>query len=250
MITIKTPAEVEKMRQGGRRLASVISELQRRVEVGVSTFELDQLARELIKKQGGQPSFLGYQGYPAALCTSINEQIVHGIPNKAVALKAGDLLSLDLGFCYQGLHTDMAVTLAVGRVSSEAKRLIKVTSQSLKLAIKTMKVGIHLGDVSFTIQSFIENNNFNVVRDLVGHGVGREIHEEPKIPNYGQSGTGPILQAGMTLALEPMVTLGNYQIRTLEDGWTIQTADNSLSAHFEHTILVTEKGAEVLTLNE
>ena len=247
MITIKNPEEIKIMRQGGQKLAEVMAEVQSLVKPGITTLELDQAAQRAIKKKGGTPSFLGYQEFPKTLCTSINSQVVHGIPSQDVKAKDGDILSLDCGLKYQGFHTDMAKTMLIGQVSPEAKKLVAATKEALKLFVKMVRPGILLGDIGFAVQTLVESRGFNVVRDLVGHGIGRELHEEPKIQNYGVKGTGVELKAGMTLAFEPMVTAGDYHLKTWDDGWTVETVDKSLSAHFEHTILVTENGAKVLT---
>jgi len=250
MIIIKTNKEIEFMRQGGRILARVLKLVAERARPGVGTKELDEFAESEIRKAGGQPAFKGYRGFPSTLCTSINSEVVHApaIPDRK--LKEGDILSLDAGVRYpvkKGMVVDAAITLPVGKVSHKAKRLIKVTKKSLDLAIKKIRPGIYLGDISFTIQNFVEKNNFNVIRELVGHGVGRRVHEEPQIPNYGLKKTGPILQPGMTLAIEPMVAMGDFSVMLDKDKQTFKTKDGSLSAHFEHTVLVTEKGSEVLT---
>jgi methionyl aminopeptidase len=218
-----------------------------KVKAGVSTQALNDYAEELIARAGGAPAFKNYKGYPATLCTSVNSQIVHGIPSEKVILENGDIIGLDLGLVYQGMVTDMARTFAVGKISKEAKKLIQVTRECLTRAIKEIAPGKHLGDLSFAVQSHAEKNGFSVVRELVGHGVGREVHEDPPIPNYGEKGTDLILKPGMTLAIEPMINLGQWPARFLKDGWTVETRDGSLSAHFEHTVAVTEDGYEILT---
>ncbi|MGC9049200.1 MAG: type I methionyl aminopeptidase [Patescibacteria group bacterium] len=257
MIPIKTSEEIEIMRQAGKYLAQIMREIARQVKPGISTFELDELAEKLIRQIGAESAFKGYlpdtvqpnhrSGYPATLCTSINNEVVHGIPNKNRFLKNGDIVGIDCGLKLKGYFSDMAITLAVGKVGPAAKKLLNVTKKALDLAIKKIKPGIHLGDVSFTIQNYVEKNNFSVVRELSGHGVGQKLHEEPTILNFGKPSTGPILKEGMVLAIEPMVNTGTWQIKTLPDGWTIVTADGSLSAHFEHTIVVTKNGAKILT---
>jgi len=255
MISIKTSEEIKIMRQAGRILAQVMKKVARQVKPGISTFELDEMAEKLIKNFGAEPAFKGYQpdtvynqkGYPATLCTSINNEVVHGIPSPNRFLKEGDIIGLDCGVKFQDYYADMAITLPVGKINSEARRLILVTKKALGLAIKKIKPGIHLGDISSTIQSYVEKNGFSVVRELSGHGIGKNLHEEPTILNFGKPNTGPILKEGMTLAIEPMINVGDWKVKTLDDGWTIVTADNSLSAHFEHTILVTSRGAEILT---
>ena len=215
----------------------------------MKTKELDQLAEDFIKKQGGYPAFKGYRGFPASICVSINEEVVHGIPGERV-IEPGQIVSVDAGILKDGYYADAALTYPIGEVGEEALRLIRVTHQALEKAIGSLQAGRHLSDVSFVIQSFVEENGFSVVRDLVGHGIGKKMHEEPQIPNFGIPGQGVVLKKGMVLAIEPMVNVGNYEISTKEDKWTIVTSDGSLSAHFEHTVAVTDNGAEVLTREE
>jgi len=251
MIPIKTPEEIEVMRRAGQILAGIMKMIVLRVRENISTLELDQVAEELILKAGAEPAFKGYKDkgriYPATLCTSVNNQVVHAIPQKDQILKMGDIVGLDCGLKYQDYYSDMAVTISVGRPSPQTKKLIKVTKKSLERGIRIIKLGIRLGDLSWAIQSWIEKNGFSVVRQLGGHGIGRELHEEPSILNYGEKQTGPVLKEGMVLAIEPMVNVGGWRVKTLDDGWTVVTEDGSLSAHFEHTILVTRHGAEILT---
>ncbi|MFH1225881.1 MAG: type I methionyl aminopeptidase [bacterium] len=253
MIIIKTEKEIAIMRAGGRKLAKILREIVRQVRPGAMTGDLENLANELITKEGGQPSFKGYKNssaadpYDSALCVSLNNEVVHRSPWPSRAIKAGDLVSIDIGLEYQGYHTDMAISVGVGKVSSEVKKLLKITKQALDKAIKEIKPGKTLGDIGYAVQSLVEKNGFNVVRQLAGHGVGRKIHEDPPVLNYGQPGKGLELKEGMTLAIEPMVNVGRAEVISLEDGWTIATADNSLSAHFEHTVAITEKGCEALT---
>ena len=243
---IKTQKEIEIMAEGGKILAKIMKELEKRVQPGITTKELDSLAEELILKAGGKCSFKGYEGFPACLCTSINEEIVHVVPSDRV-LKEGDIISLDLGIFYKGFHTDMAVTLPVGKVLPEAQRLIRVTKKALKRGLKKVRVGNTFGDVGNTIQRYVESQGFNVVRDLCGHGIGKELHEEPKILNYGKRHSGEEIKEGMVFCLEPMVTAGDWKIKKTSDGYGYQTADASLSAHFEHTIVVTKNGFQILT---
>lgn len=246
MITIKTPAEIEIMAEGGKILSQIMKELIARVKPGIKTKELDGLAQSLILKYGGKPSFKGYQGFPACLCTSINDEIVHVVPSERV-LKEGDIISLDLGIFYKGFHTDMAVTLPVGKVSPEAQRLIRVTKKALKRGIKKVRPGNTVGDIGNTIQRYVESQGFNVVRDLCGHGIGRELHEDPKILNYGKRGKGEELKEGMVICIEPMVTMGHWKLKKMEDGHGYKTEDGSLSCHFEQTIAVTKNGPRILT---
>ncbi|MDD4996239.1 MAG: type I methionyl aminopeptidase [Patescibacteria group bacterium] len=251
MILIKTSKEIEIMRQAGKILSEVMKKIVPHVHRGVSTLELDKLAEKLIRENGAEPGFKNYESYgrfyPATLCTSINNQVVHALPKKNKILKNGDIIGLDCGVKYKGYYSDMALTVGVGEISFQAKRLIQITKESLEIAIKNIRPEIHLGDISWPIQSFVEKNRLSVVRQLCGHGIGKELHEEPNVFNYGDRGTGLILKPGMVLAIEPMVNEGDWRIETLDDEWTIVTKDGSLSAHFEHTILITKTGAEVLT---
>jgi methionyl aminopeptidase len=246
MIELKTEREIEIVKRNGQILAKTLKLLEEKTKPGMKTKELDQLAEDFIKKQGGYPAFKGYRGFPASICVSINEEVVHGIPGERV-IEPGQIVSLDVGIFKDGYYADAAETYPVGEVSEEALRLIRITRQALEHAIGSLKAGKHLSDVSFAIQSFVEENGFSVVRDLVGHGIGKKMHEEPQIPNFGMPGQGVVLKKGMVLAIEPMVNAGTYEISTKQDQWTIVTSDSSLSAHFEHTVAVTENGAEVLT---
>lgn len=246
-IDLKTKVEIDTMRLGGKIASRILNYLKSQVVEGVTTAKLDQLAEKMILEAGAKPSFKGYRGYPGSVCISVNDEVVHGIPGPRV-LKKGDLVGLDLGVFYQGFHTDTALTCVVGgKMSPEVKKLLEVTSLSLERGIKLCKEGVYLGDVQNVIQETIEGAGFGVIRDLVGHGVGRTLQEPPQIPNYGISGTGPILKEGMTLAIEPMVSMGDWQVEILDDNWTVVTRDHSLSAHFEHTIAITKTGAEILT---
>ncbi|MCX6785306.1 MAG: type I methionyl aminopeptidase [Candidatus Komeilibacteria bacterium] len=247
-ITIKTSAEIKKLRAGGKILAKIIKQLGRAAKAGTTTLELDSLARKLILDYGATPSFenFGEPPYPAVLCASNNEGIVHCIPDNE-KLKEGDILGLDLGIWYQGLCTDMAITVPVGKVSAAAKKLLKVTQKSLELAIQQVKPDKTIGDIGYAVQTYVEQNGFGVVRRLVGHGVGYGVHEEPRIPNFGKPGQGQVLKEGMVIAIEPMVTAGHFEIEVLANNWNIVTADRSLAAHFEHTVAVTKNGCEILT---
>lgn len=244
---IKSDEELDSMRRAGRELARVREEVVRAVRPGVTTQDLDQLAYRRIKELGAQPAFLGYNGYPATLCTSINEEVVHGIPSARRRLNSGDLVSIDVGLILQGFYSDTAVSVAVGEVSPEIHRLIEVTRKALETGIAAMRSEGRVGDVSSAIQRYIESQKMAVVRDYTGHGIGREMHEEPKVPNYGSPGGGLRLRPGMVLAIEPMVNLGTWRTETLEDGWTVVTADGKPSAHFEHTVALTASGVEILT---
>jgi len=247
MIVIKTKDEIEKMRKGGRILARVMRDLQKEVKEGVSTGRLNEIAEKLIKENGAEPSFKNYRNYPCSLCTSVNDKVVHGIPSEKEILKNGDIISLDLGVKYLDYYTDMAITLPLGKISKKSEKLITITQNALEKALEQVKPGNFIGDISYAIQKYVEDRGFSVVRDLVGHGVGKEVHEDPRIPNFGLPKTGPILEEGMTIAIEPMVTLGSWEVETLSDGWTVRTKDRSLACHFEHTILVTKRGYEILT---
>ncbi len=266
MIIIKSKNEIEIMSAGGKILAEILGEVAKAAKPGVSTKELDELAKELIFAYGGSPAFLGYQGFPAALCASVNEVIVHAVPG-GDKLKEGDIVGLDLGILYpykdcsgcfmagncppkkniEGLYTDMAITVPVGKISKEAQKLINATKQALEIGLKEVKPGNHIGDIGFAIQQYVEKQGYSVIRNLVGHGVGKKVHEPPIIPNFGKKGEGEKLKQGMTLAIEPMVAMGGYELEKIEDGHGFRTKDKSLAAHFEHTVVVTEKGYEILT---
>lgn len=254
MVSIKTPEEIEIMKQGGKILAQILKKICRAANPGISTFDLEELALDLISKNKAKPSFKGYKGYPACLCISRNNQVVHGIPSKKEILKQGDIIDLDLGIKYRGLYTDMSITVSVGKVSYQARKLIKVTKKALDIGISQIKPGNQIKHIGQAIQKYVEKNGFSVVRSLVGHGVGYAVHEPPQIPNFlpkpGEKRWDDIkleLKPGMCLAIEPMVNVGGSEVRTLDDGWTVVTADGSLSAHFEHTIAVTENGHQILT---
>ena len=235
------------MRQAGQVVARMIAAITRAVEPGMTTKDLDGVAVQELRRQGAKPAFLGYMGFPATICTSVNEEIVHGIPGKRV-LRNGDLVKCDVGAIVDGMHGDAAVTLPVGEVSEEAMRLLETTRESLNAAIGQVRAGARLGDIGAAVQSYAEARGYGVVREYVGHGIGRKLHEEPQVPNYGVAGRGQMLRAGMAIAIEPMLNLGTWRTRALEDGWTVVTADGQISAHFEHTMAVGEDGAEVMTL--
>ncbi len=247
MIKIKSSHEIEQMRVAGRITAETFEVLKDHVKPGISTYELDKMAEEYIKKCGATCSFYQYSGYPGHVCISINSEVVHGIPSKKRILKDGDIVSIDIGACYGGYHGDAARTYAVGEISPEAQRLISVTEQSFFEGIQFARTGNRLFDISAHIQSYVEENGYSVVRALVGHGIGAELHEDPEVPNFGTAGRGPRLLPGMTIAVEPMVNEGTYKVLTLPDKWTVVTADEKLSAHYENTVLITDKGAEILT---
>ncbi|HYS93228.1 MAG TPA: type I methionyl aminopeptidase [Candidatus Acidoferrales bacterium] len=247
MILLKSPRELEHMRAAGRILAEVKALLLKLVKPGVSTKEIDAEVEALILARGAASAFKGYRGYPATVCTSINEEVVHGIPSPRRKLKEGDIIGLDLGCIVEGYYGDCAVTLPVGPVPPRVQELIDVTRESLDKAIVQCRVGNRIGDISHTVQVHCESHGFGVVRSFVGHGIGRALHEEPQVPNFGEAGRGPVLKAGMVLAIEPMVTMGAWEVQVLEDGWTAVTTDGSMAAHFEDTIAITEDGPDVLT---
>ena len=253
MITIKSPSEIETMRQGGKILARVLRELTAETRIGVSLKYLDNLAEKLVLGYDAKPSFKGYKpagakkAYPASLCISLNCEVVHGVPDDRV-LKGGDVVSLDLGVLYEGFHTDSAVTLGVGDVSNKAKQLMLVTEGALDLAVSMVKPGVYWGDIASKIQHHVESAKFSVVRELTGHGVGRGLQEDPYLPNYGQPGDEPLLKEGMVIAIEPMVAMGRPEVKVGLDGFVYETRDQSLAAHFEHTVVVTSRGVDVLTV--
>lgn len=247
MIILKSPRELEIMRTANKIVAETHALLTEHLVPGISTAELDRLGEEFIRKAGGVPSFKGYHGYPAALCISINEEVVHGIPSKSRIIEEGDLVSIDIGVYYDGFHGDAARSYGIGRISEEAERLLKVTRESFFKGLEEAFIGNRLTDISHAIQKYAEGNGFSVVRDYVGHGIGRKMHEDPQVPNFGKPNRGPLLKAGMTLAIEPMLNAGTYQVKTLDDGWTVVTRDGSLSAHYENTIAITENGPEILS---
>lgn len=249
MINLKTEREIETIKENGRIVAKTLELLREKIRPGLKTKELDKLAEEFIRKQGAYPAFKGYRGFPASICVSIDDEIVHGIPGERI-IEEGQVVSVDIGVFKDNYNADGAFTFGVGQISEQAQRLLFVTQEALKRGLEVVREGRFLSDVSYAIQSFAESNGFSVVRDLVGHGIGINMHEEPQIPNFGPPGQGPILKRGMVLAIEPMVNAGSFEIHTKEDNWTIVTEDGSLSAHFEHTVAVTENGAMILTQSE
>lgn len=244
---IKSAREIESMRVAGKIVAETLEKLKEVIEPGITTRELNRIAEEYIRSNNGIPAFLGYNGYPASICTSVNEEVVHGIPSQRV-LRDGDIVSIDIGAFYEGYCGDAARTFEVGNVSKKAKRLIKITEESFFAGIVMAVEGKRLQDISHAIQTYVESNGYSVVRALVGHGIGKNMHEEPQVPNYGAPGRGPRLTAGMTLAIEPMVNEGRFHVKTLSDGWTVVTSDGSLSAHYENTIVITANEPEILTM--
>ena len=247
MIVIKSNREIELMREAGRITALAHRKVAEAIAPGVSTFELDQIAEQVIRENGATPSFKGYGGFPGSICASINNVVIHGIPKKNTKLKNGDIISIDIGAYYKGYHGDSAMTHAVGKISPERERLIQVTKDSFYEGMKFAKPNNRLSDISHAVEQYVRLHGYDVVHDFTGHGVGRALHEDPVIPNYGPAGTGPILKAGMTLAVEPMVVEGSHKVKILSDDWTTVTVDGSDSAHYEHTIVITEDGYEILT---
>ena len=247
MIICRSAGEIERMRAANRLVARVLAQLAATVAVGVTTADLDALAERLVREAGAEPAFKGYRGYPATLCASINQEVVHGIPSRTRALRAGDIVSLDMGVRLDGFYGDSAVTVPVGDVPEKTRELLRVTREALEEAIAQVRVGGRLSDIGHAVQACVEAHGFSVVREFVGHGIGERLHEEPQIPNYGQPGRGPKLAEGMVLAIEPMVAMGRPEVKVLSDGWTAVTRDGSLAAHFEHTVAVTAAGPLVLT---
>ncbi|WP_019244398.1 MULTISPECIES: type I methionyl aminopeptidase [Bacillus] len=246
MIICKTPREIEIMRHAGKIVALTHQELKKHIVPGITTKELDTIAENFIRKHDAIPSFKGYNGFRGSICASVNEELVHGIPGKRI-LKNGDIISVDIGAKYQGYHGDSAWTYAVGEIDEETQRLLDVTEESLYRGLEEAKPGVRLSNISHAIQTFAEANNFSIVREYVGHGVGQDLHEDPQIPHYGPPNKGPRLKPGMVLAVEPMVNAGSRYVKTLEDDWTVVTQDGKMCAHFEHTIAITESGYEILT---
>jgi len=247
MIICKSPAEIERLRRSGRMVRGLLEELRERVHPGVSTLDLEKYIERRIAQLGAQPAFKGYRGYPCCLCASANNEVIHGIPSER-CLKRGDILSLDMGVVVDGYYGDSAITVPVGEISESTQRLLRVTQESLQLAIDQAQLGNRLGDICAAVQRHVEENGYSVVREFVGHGIGRQLHEEPQIPNFGLPGHGPVLKQGMVLAIEPMVNAGGPAVRVLADNWTAVTVDGALSAHFEHMVAVTRNGPDILTL--
>ena len=247
-VTIKSPREIELMREAGRILAKTHEELAKNLRPGMSTWDIDHMGEEIIRSYGCIPSFKNYNGYPASICVSVNDEVVHGIPHKEHFLDEGDIVSLDAGVIYKGYHSDAARTYGIGEIDDDAKKLIEVTRKSFFEGIKFAKAGNHLNDISAAIQKYAESFGFGVVRDLVGHGIGSHLHEDPEIPNFARKRKGILLQPGMTLAIEPMITEGSYEVVWLDDDWTVMTEDGGWAAHYENTILITENEPEILSL--
>lgn len=248
MVVLKTARELQIMKEACRISAGALQTAGKAVEPGVTTAELDKLAEDYIVSQGGEPNFKNYEGYPATACISINNEVIHGIPTKKRVLKAGDIVSIDLGAKFQGYHGDNAATFACGDISDEAKRLIDTTRESLYEGIAAAVLGGRIGDIGHAIQSYVEARGYSVVRQFVGHGIGTHLHEAPEVPNFGTAGRGIRLMPGMTLAIEPMINAGGPNVKILPDGWTVLTTDGSLSAHFEHTVVITPDGPKIMTL--
>jgi methionyl aminopeptidase len=246
MIPLKSEKDIEMMRRAGEILAKIMRKLQRYVNAGISTAEIDALAQDLAHKENVIPAFKGYKNFPANICVSVNDEIVHGIPSDR-KLKEGDIISLDLGINYEGYFSDIAITLGLGRVNPGARKLITITKAALFEGIKKARLNNRLSDISYAIQSYVERHGFSVVREFVGHGIGNSLHEEPEIPNFGRPHQGPVLKSGMVFAIEPMVNMGTWESKILDNGWTAVTKDGSLSAHFEHTVAITDDGPQILT---
>lgn len=247
MIILKSDWEIEKIRKSCGIVMEILMNLKEAVKPGVSAMELEELAEQLLHKKKAIPAFKGYKGYPYCLCTSLNNEVVHGMPLENKILREGDVLSIDFGVLYDGYYGDAAITVPVGKISKESEKLIRVTEESLYRGIENAKAGGRIGDISSSIQEHVESNGFSVVRDFVGHGIGRELHEDPQVPNFGKKGSGVEIVAGMVLAIEPMINAGSYEVRLLDDGWTVVTKDNSISAHFEHCIAIKENGTILLS---
>ena len=248
MITIKNSAQIEKMREAGAMLHDVLTQLRGKIQPGVTTHELDQFAEKLIRSFGAIPSFLHYEGYPASICASVDSQVVHGIPSKHTVLREGQIISVDCGLILDGWQSDSAFTAGVGQISTEAQRLIDVTEESFFEALKVAREGNRISDIGHAVQRYVEERGFSTVRALCGHGIGREMHEDPSVPNYGIPGHGVRLRRGMTICIEPMIAMGDYHVKTLSDGWTVVTTDGSLCSHYEHTIAITDGEPELLSL--
>lgn len=248
MITVKTDAEIALMRESGKITRDVLDLIGSRIRIGMTTKELDKIAYDYIKSCGAYPSFLGYSGYPASICASIDDIVVHGIPSDNETIKDGQIISIDVGVLYNGWQGDAARTFMVGNVSEEKKKLVKITEECFFKAIENLHDGSPIGDIGHNVQTHAESNGFSVVRALVGHGIGRDMHEDPSVPNYGKKGTGIRLKKGMTIAIEPMINAGTYQVDFLSDGWSVRTRDRKPSAHYENTIAITDNGVEILTL--
>jgi len=246
-IRLKAPWEIDFLRKANAIVAEVLNRLKEVIEPGISAWDLNQIAEEMVRQKGARPAFKGYRGYPFSLCVSVNEEVVHGLPVKEKVLKEGDIVSLDFGAIYEGYVGDAAITVPVGRVSEAAEKLMQVTEEALYKAIEKARVGYRVQDISVAIQRSVEKQGYNVIRDFVGHGVGRELHEPPEVPNFGRPGKGPKLLAGMVIAIEPMVVTGSYEIEVLDDGWTAVTKDRGLAAHFEHSVAITARGPEILS---
>lgn len=249
MVIVKSQAEIRKIGAACRIVAEILAGLKSSVTAGMSTTDMETYVDDEIRKSGAVSAFRGYRGYPSSICVSVNEQVIHGIPSKAMRVRAGDIVGVDLGVLLDGYYGDAALTIAVGEVRPEARRLMQVTEKALMLGIEKAVAGNRIGDISSAVQRHVEDNGFSVVRAFVGHGIGRSLHEDPQVPNYGRPGQGLRLKEGMTLAIEPMVNAGGHDVKVLADGWTAVTVDGSLSAHFEHTIAITKHGPEILTKN-
>jgi len=247
LIEIKTSSEIEILKECAKIVSEILDKVKSQIKPGVSTKDLEEVASRQMNKFDVEPAFLGYRGFPGKICTSINDELVHGIPSEKKIIKEGDLVKIDIGIKHKGFYGDIAETVPVGNVSEDIKRLLEVTKNCFNEVIKFCYAGYRVGDISAAIQNYVEKNGFSVIRDFVGHGIGRVLHEKPEIPNFGKMGTGPVLTNGMVLAIEPMVSMGTWQVRILPDGWTVQTVDNKMCAHYEHMIAITENSPQILT---
>lgn len=248
MIKIKTPAEIEQMREAGRLTKNVLELVGKEIREGMTTLDVDKIAYDYIKSCGAEPSFLNYAGYPASICASIDEMVVHGIPSKDIVIKSGQIVSIDVGVIYNGWQGDAARTFIIGDVDEEKRKLVKVTEECFFKAVENLRDGTPLGDIGYAVQTHAETNGFSVVKAMVGHGIGREMHEDPSVPNFGRKGTGIRLKKGMTIAIEPMINAGTFQVDFMSDGWGVKTRDRRPSSHYENTVAITENGVEILTL--
>jgi len=247
LIEIKTSSEIEILKESAKIVSEVLNKVKSYVKAGVTTKDLENIASKEMNRLGVESAFLGYRGFPGKICTSINDELVHGIPNEKKVIKEGDIVKIDIGIKHKGFYGDIAETVPVGNISEDVKRLLEITKNCFNEIIKVCYAGYRIGDISATIQNYVEKNGFSVIRDFVGHGIGRVLHEKPEIPNFGKKGTGPVLINGMVLAIEPMVSMGTWRVRILSDGWTVQTLDNKMCAHYEHMIAITENGPQILT---
>ncbi|MFN3966293.1 MAG: type I methionyl aminopeptidase [Endomicrobiia bacterium] len=247
MIELKTSSEIETIKEAGKIVSEILRKVKENLKSGVTTKDLEKIAEKEMSKMNVESAFFGYRGFPGKICVSINEELVHGIPNEKRIIKEGDIVKIDIGIKYKGFYGDIAETIPVGNISDEVRKLLNVTRNCFDKVLKVCYEGYRIGDISAAIQNYVEENGFSVIRDFVGHGIGRKLHEKPEIPNFGERGTGPLLNNGMVLAIEPMVSMGSWKVKVLPDGWTVQTIDKKMCAHYEHMIAITENGPDILT---